>query len=61
MSNSGQAVLGIAGAIVGFIAGGPVGAAYGFQLGLLAGSESIPTSLPPAPAHVANEGTRPQA
>jgi hypothetical protein len=47
MSNAGQAVLSIGGAIVGFIAtgGNPAGAAWGFQLGGLAGSALFPTDL----------------
>lgn len=49
MSNPGQAVLGIVGGVVGFFIGGPAGAAYGFQLGLLAGDADVPTRLPGAP------------
>lgn len=46
MSNFGQGVAAVAGAVVGFVVGGPTGAAYGFQLGLLAGSALFPTQLP---------------
>lgn len=46
MSNVGQAALGIVGGVVGFFVGGPTGAIYGFQLGLLAGSALFPTQLP---------------
>lgn len=46
MSNAGQAVLGIVGAVVGFVVGGPTGAIYGFQLGYLAGTALFPTQLP---------------
>lgn len=46
MSNAGQAVLGIVGAVVGFFVGGPTGAIYGFQLGYLAGTAIFPTQLP---------------
>lgn len=46
MSNVGQGVTAIVGGVVGFIIGGPGGAAYGFQLGLLAGSALFPTQLP---------------
>ena len=45
MSNPGQAVLSVAGAFVGFWIGGPTGAAWGFQLGGLAGSAIFPTDL----------------
>jgi len=44
MSNAGQAVLSIGGAIVGSFFG-PAGAAWGFQLGGLAGSALFPTDL----------------
>lgn len=46
MSNFGQGVAAVAGAVVGFAVGGPTGAAYGFQIGLLAGSALFPTQLP---------------
>lgn len=46
MSNAGQAVSGIVGAVVGFFIGGPQGAVYGFQLGYLAGTALFPTQLP---------------
>jgi hypothetical protein len=46
MSNAGQAILGIVGGIIGFWVGGPTGAAYGFQLGYLAGTAIFPTQLP---------------
>lgn len=46
MSNAGQAAVGIVGGVIGFFIGGPTGAAYGFQLGLLAGSALFPTVLP---------------
>lgn len=45
MSNAGQAVLSIGGAVVGWFVGGPAGAAWGFQLGGLAGSALFPTDL----------------
>lgn len=46
MSNLGQGLAAVAGGVVGFFIGGPTGAAYGFQLGLLAGSALFPTQLP---------------
>jgi hypothetical protein len=46
MSNVGQGVFAAVGGVVGFIIGGPTGAAYGFQIGLLAGSALFPTQLP---------------
>lgn len=46
MSNAGQAVLSVVGAVIGFYIGGPTGAVYGFQLGLAAGSVLFPTQLP---------------
>lgn len=46
MSNAGQAVLSIVGAVIGFFIGGPTGAIYGAQLGLLAGTALFPTQLP---------------
>src|ERR1044072_62729 len=46
MSNAGQAGSAIVGGIVGFIFGGPTGAMYGIQIGLLAGSVLFPTQLP---------------
>lgn len=47
MSNLGQGVTAVVGGIIGFVVGGPTGAAYGFQLGLLAGTALFPTQLPP--------------
>jgi hypothetical protein len=48
MSNPGQALSAVAGAVIGFVVtgGNPIGAAYGFQAGLLAGSLLFPTQLP---------------
>src|SRR5690606_12024928 len=46
MSNAGQALSGVVGAVVGFFIGGPTGAAYGFQIGYLAGTALFPTQLP---------------
>lgn len=46
MSNAGQGVTALIGGIIGFVVGGPTGAAYGFQLGLLAGTALFPTELP---------------
>jgi hypothetical protein len=46
MSNSGQAGSAIIGGIIGFFVGGPTGAMYGIQLGLLAGTVLFPTQLP---------------
>lgn len=46
MSNPQQALGAIAGGVIGWFVGGPVGAAYGFQIGLLAGSILYPTQLP---------------
>lgn len=45
MSNVGQAALSIVGGVVGFVYGGPAGAAWGLQLGGLAGSALFPTDL----------------
>ena len=45
MSNAGQAVLSVVGGVIGFYFGGPAGAAWGFQLGGLAGSVAFPTDL----------------
>jgi hypothetical protein len=45
MSNAGQAVLTVVGTAVGFVVGGPAGAAWGFQLGSLAGQTLFPTDL----------------
>lgn len=45
MSNAGQAVLSIGGAVVGFIVGGPAGAAWGYQIGSVAGQALFPTDL----------------
>ena len=45
MSNAGQAVLSIGGAAIGFVFGGGIGAAWGLQLGGLAGSALFPTDL----------------
>ena len=45
MSNAGQAVLAIGGAVVGGLIGGPQGALWGFQAGMLAGSAAFPTDL----------------
>lgn len=47
MSNVGQAVLSIGGAIIGGLIGGPAGAFRGFYLGYVAGSVAFPTELPP--------------
>lgn len=46
MSNVGQAATAVVAAVIGFYIGGPTGAAYGFQLGLMAGSALFPTQLP---------------
>lgn len=46
MSNAEQAASAVVGGIVGFFIGGPTGALYGIQLGLLAGSVLFPTQLP---------------
>ena len=46
MSNAGQALGAVVGGVIGFFIGGPQGAVYGFQLGLLAGSALFPTQLP---------------
>lgn len=46
MSNSGQAASAFIGGVVGFVFGGWTGAAYGIQLGLLAGTVLFPTQLP---------------
>lgn len=48
MSNAEQAVGAVAGAVIGFVSTGfsPVGAYYGFQIGLLAGTVLFPTQLP---------------
>ena len=46
MSNPQQAIAAIGGGIIGWFVGGPVGAAYGFQAGLLVGSVLYPTQLP---------------
>lgn len=48
MSNAGQAGSAIVGGIIGFVASGfnPMGALYGAQIGLLAGSVLFPTQLP---------------
>lgn len=46
MSNAGQTVLTVVGAVIGFYLGGPTGAIYGAQLGLLAGGALFPTQLP---------------
>jgi hypothetical protein len=48
MSNFGQGITAVVGGVIGFVVGGPAGAAYGFQLGLLAGSALFPTQLPSA-------------
>lgn len=45
MSNAGQAALTIVGGVVGFWIGGPTGAAWGMQLGGMAGSVAFPTDL----------------
>lgn len=45
MSNLGQGVAAVAGAVIGFYVGGPTGAAYGFELGLMAGTALFPTQL----------------
>lgn len=46
MSNAGQAATAVVAAVIGFYLGGPTGAVYGFQLGLMAGSALFPTQLP---------------
>lgn len=46
MSNAEQAGFAVVGGIIGFFVGGPTGAMYGAQLGLLAGSVLFPTQLP---------------
>lgn len=46
MSNAGQAVSAIGGAVIGWSVGGPTGALYGFQAGMLIGSQIFPTELP---------------
>lgn len=46
MSNAGQGIAAVVGGIIGFFVGGPTGAMYGFQLGLLAGTALFPTQLP---------------
>lgn len=46
MSNPGQGVIAVVGGIVGFVVGGPTGAAWGFQLGMAGGSALFPTQLP---------------
>lgn len=47
MSNFGQIAGAVVGGVIGFfVGGGPAGAIYGFQLGLLAGSVLFPTQLP---------------
>lgn len=46
MSNFGQGALAVVGGFVGFLIGGPTGAAFGFQAGLGAGSLLFPTQLP---------------
>lgn len=46
MSNAGQGITAVVGGIVGYVIGGPTGAAYGFQLGLMAGTLLFPTQLP---------------
>lgn len=45
MSNVGQAVLSIGGGVIGWFVGGPTGAAWGFQLGSMAGQAFFPTDL----------------
>lgn len=45
MSNAGQAILSIGGAAIGWVIGGPAGAAWGFQLGSLGGQAFFPTDL----------------
>lgn len=61
MSNAGQAILGIVGGIVGFYLGGPTGAAYGFQLGYLAGTALFPTQLPHVQGPRLGEGQQTQS
>lgn len=46
MSNVGQGLTAVIGSFIGFLIGGPVGAAYGFQAGLAVGSLLFPTQLP---------------
>lgn len=45
MANVGQAVLSVAGAVAGFVIGGPAGALKGFYLGYTAGQVVFPTDL----------------
>lgn len=45
MSNAGQALGGIVGAVIGFYVGGPTGAAYGFEVGVGVSSLVFPTQL----------------
>lgn len=46
MSSIGQALTAVVGGVIGFLAGGPSGAVYGFELGLLAGTLAFPAKLP---------------
>lgn len=48
MSNAGQAVGAVVGGVIGFVASGfnPVGAYWGFNIGLMAGTLIFPTQLP---------------
>lgn len=46
MSSAGQAVGGLAGAVVGFFVGGPTGAVYGAQIGIMAGGYLDPPKGP---------------
>lgn len=46
MSNVGQGIAAVAGAVIGWFVGGPTGALYGFEAGLAVGTILSPTKLP---------------
>lgn len=46
MSNFGQVATALVGGVIGFFAGGPTGALYGLEIGLIAGTVLSPTRLP---------------